>query len=245
MPDYPVQYFFSNLEIITEPGSMIRNLLKEYFCFTRSEKNGTLVLAFIMLLVFLFPYIYNSLKNPVQYTPDPILLQEINDFYNPRPGNEQFTEGRQIPLYTDAEAATPVQAVNPIKKTDINSADTSDLMTVRGIGPVFSRRILRYRALLGGYYDISQLMEVYGFDEKRYHETAPFLWADTTLLVKLKPATDDFRVLLRHPYLEYEQVTEIFNLRNSGVLHSPADLLQSPVFSDSDLKRLLPYMHFE
>ena len=45
---------------------------------------------------------------------------------------------------------------------DINTADSLDLQQLTGIGPSFSKRIIKYRELLGGYYDIKQVLEVYG-----------------------------------------------------------------------------------
>ncbi len=58
----------------------------------------------------------------------------------------------------------------PEKKTlvlarfDINAADTVQLASVRGIGPALSRRIIKYRDLLGGFAGNHQLYEVYGLD---------------------------------------------------------------------------------
>ena len=45
---------------------------------------------------------------------------------------------------------------------DLNTADSTTLMALKGIGPVFSVRIVKYRELLGGYYETAQLQEVYG-----------------------------------------------------------------------------------
>ncbi len=129
--------------------------------------------------------------------------------------------------------------------TDINTADTNQLMMIRGIGPVLSRRILRYRDILGGYHDALQLLEVYGIDEERYLEIEPYVFADTSRIVKLYPFSDDFGVLLRHPYLDYEQVSEIFRFRYRNKLNSCGDLLQSDAFNEEDLIKLSPYFHFD
>ena len=45
---------------------------------------------------------------------------------------------------------------------DLNAATADDLREVPGIGPVLSRRIVRFRDVLGGYLDESQLLDVYG-----------------------------------------------------------------------------------
>jgi competence protein ComEA len=43
---------------------------------------------------------------------------------------------------------------------ELNSADSTDLVELYGIGPVFANRILKYRDLLGGFYSVNQLLEV-------------------------------------------------------------------------------------
>ena len=49
---------------------------------------------------------------------------------------------------------------------DLNEADTTQLISIKGIGSVFSNRIVKYRDLLGGYVSIEQLDEVYGLKEE-------------------------------------------------------------------------------
>ena len=47
---------------------------------------------------------------------------------------------------------------------DINLADTIALQNIRGIGKILSKRIAKYRDLLGGFVTLDQLFEVYGLD---------------------------------------------------------------------------------
>ena len=57
--------------------------------------------------------------------------------------------------YTQTEKYAPGTLV------ELNTADTTILKKVPGIGSTFARRIIKYRELLGGFYDVSQLAEVY------------------------------------------------------------------------------------
>ena len=50
---------------------------------------------------------------------------------------------------------------------ELNQADTLTLKKIPGIGSTFARRIVGYRELLGGFYTVHQLAEVYGIDEER------------------------------------------------------------------------------
>ena len=47
-----------------------------------------------------------------------------------------------------------------IIKVELNTADSAMLDAVRGIGPYYAKKILRYRELLGGYYSVEQLKEI-------------------------------------------------------------------------------------
>jgi competence protein ComEA len=49
-------------------------------------------------------------------------------------------------------------------KTDINQCSATDLISIRGIGPKLSQRIIKYRNYLKFFSDMDQLYEVYGLD---------------------------------------------------------------------------------
>ena len=57
-------------------------------------------------------------------------------------------------------------------RIELNAADTADLERVRGIGPVFARRIVKFRALIGGFSRKDQLLEVYGIDGDNFPRIA-------------------------------------------------------------------------
>lgn len=55
-----------------------------------------------------------------------------------------------------------------LKKLDLNSADSADLLQLRGIGPYYAGKIIRYRARLGGAFtSVGQLLEIDGFEAER------------------------------------------------------------------------------
>ncbi len=66
-----------------------------------------------------------------------------------------------------AEAKTQVKEVHKRALVDLNTADSVTLLSLYGIGPSFAKRIMKYRNLLGGFYNKTQLLEVYGFDQDR------------------------------------------------------------------------------
>jgi competence protein ComEA len=70
-----------------------------------------------------------------------------------------------------------------------------------GIGPVLARRIIRYRAVLGGYYSPAQIREVYGVTDSLFLKISEWLEADTVHLKKLNLNTSSEKDLARHPYI--------------------------------------------
>lgn len=129
---------------------------------------------------------------------------------------------------------------------DINLADTSDLQKIRGIGPAFSRRIVGYRDLLGGYICCSQLLEVYGLDSTRYEAIRGFITVDSLNVRQININTAGFADLIRHPYIDRQTANAILSIRNQhGPYASPNELKNSYLIDEATLKRILPYVHVE
>ena len=129
---------------------------------------------------------------------------------------------------------------------DINAADTGDFMKIRGIGPVLSRRIIKYRELLGGYFNIGQLDSVYGLKGEVLQYLKSVAYIDSLF----KPVTiqinyGTWKELVRHPYVNSQLANDIINLRSEkGYLKDVDDLKSLPNMRDSLLVRLRPYLEF-
>lgn len=123
---------------------------------------------------------------------------------------------------------------------DLNSADTLLLMRVPGIGPSYARRICKYRDMLGGYYVVEQLQEVYGMDRERYDLIAPYMTIKTpvTLLVISEDS------IPRHPYLAWRHTNKLRQMVLDREEITWTKLMESGVFSHDDSLRLAPYLSF-
>ena len=129
---------------------------------------------------------------------------------------------------------------------ELNSADTTILKKVPGIGSTFARRIVKYRELLGGYVSVQQLTEVYGMDEERYEALKPWFIADSTFVRKLNVNQAPIRELYRHPYIDSQQARAINQLRRQkGRLTGWENLRLLEEFSEADRERLSHYLSFE
>ena len=127
---------------------------------------------------------------------------------------------------------------------DANAADTATLKCIPGIGSVLARRIVRYRESLGGFVSPKQVEEVNGVPAgaSRWFKVGKDAEAEVTRHLDLN--RDDFRTLVHHPYLSYEQVRDIVNYRRHHPILSLRTLAALPSFTAADLRRLEPYVSF-
>ena len=144
------------------------------------------------------------------------------------------------PAYTRTEKFTEGTTV------ELNTADTTTLKKVPGIGSAFAKRIVNYRTILRGYYSVTQLSEVYGIDEERYSALQHWFTADPALIQKIEINTISQDSLQRHPYISYAQARVIIQLRRQkGKLTGWENLQLLNEFTDNDQTRLQPYLSFE
>ena len=148
------------------------------------------------------------------------------------------------PVYTkkvpDSEAeSTP-------KILDLNLADTVDLKRIRGIGPALSLRIVKFRDLLGGFVDMSQLKEVYGLSPEVLEQLHRNFFVETKFLpVQININICTKLELEKHPYISAKNAELIINYRLNHQPLTAADLEKIPAISKDQLKKILPYLSFE
>lgn len=133
-------------------------------------------------------------------------------------GANQSSVGERTTAKTSSTPSKPASSVNSYHKPalaslELNTADSTELIALPQIGEVMASRIHRYRDRLGGYVALDQLFEVKGMDTARFETVQPYLQLDANDIRHLNVNQDDFKTLLRHPYLEYEQVKAIVNHR--------------------------------
>lgn len=126
---------------------------------------------------------------------------------------------------------------------DLNTVDTLTLRKIPGIGVGYSRSIVSYRERLGGFVSVAQLKDIEGLPA-RIEE-----WFSVEEQVAVRTISinkSNFKTLVRHPYLSYEQVKVITtHIRKYGPLRSWKDLQLYPEFTPQDFERLTPYFVFE
>lgn len=129
---------------------------------------------------------------------------------------------------------------------ELNSADTTQLMQVMGIGRRFAKSIIRFRQQTGGFVSLQQLHEIYGMTDVSFEKISPFCKIDLSLVQKIKINLASVDRLKQHPYLSFYQAKAIYELRRKKVkLKTIQDLNQLEELSKEDIIKIEPYLVFE
>ena len=198
------------------------------FFVTQSEKRGTLLL---LLLVFVLLGVrillaQQSVKTP-HFTAENSAV--VNDSVNQQ----------------KLRVAKSIKTDQPV---ELNTADTTLLKQLRGIGSGYAKMIVNYRTKLGGFYSKEQLLEVYRFPAETYAKIEHQLWVDTTYIQKIPINQFTIDQLKRHPYIRYFQAKSLYDNR----LNKPEqrynaldDLVEDRDVTPQFIAKIAPYLSFK
>jgi len=149
-----------------------------------------------------------------------------------------------IPVQQYDKKKTELTEYKSVQKiVEINSADSVQLTGVRGIGPFYARRIIKYRDRLGGFTCREQLMEVYGMDSVHYSTIAPYITVDPSLIRKININTATFKDLMKNPYIDYYMASAIMKYRGKkGKFSSLDELMNINLIYDEVYRKISPYL---
>lgn len=131
---------------------------------------------------------------------------------------------------------------------ELNTIDSATLTKIPGIGAKTAATIIRYREQLGGFaspYQIAEKLQWDGAKERMDEWCTQWLKADSKLIRKLNVNTADFKQILRHPYISYEQTKALVSYRDKHKRIEGFDALEMiEEFSEDDIERLKMYLEF-
>lgn len=177
----------------------------------KSEKKGIITLGILTMALFVLPQTIHKSECPIFLIP-----------------------------YSRLSDTTQTVSPKPLV-IELNSADSTALVSIRGIGPYYASKILRYREQLGGFHATRQLKEMKFQYLNNIDSLLPHFSVNPALIRKKELDTMSFKSVLHHPYLVYEDVQLIFNAKrkygkiNYSILESQKVL---PLFK---LKKIKPY----
>lgn len=161
-----------------------------------------------------------------------------------KPNKEPFIPKKSMPgLAGRKEASYGDRGTEEqrIQLLEINLADSAQLESLPGIGPVLASRIIKYRKLLGGFYEVAQLKEIYGMTEELWAKSSTRLLAEPSGIKKLELNFLSVAELGKHPYIGFRQAKRIVKRRDTVGKFTHSEELAS-LFSPDSLQHLLPYV---
>jgi competence ComEA-like helix-hairpin-helix protein len=127
---------------------------------------------------------------------------------------------------------------------NINTADTTQLKQIRGIGSKLSARIVKYRDVLGGFHSAAQLQEVYGLqpeviDSLQKYTFVPDAYSPQQLNVNTATADE----LKAHPYISSNVARALVAYREQhGPYEKLEDVQQVKLVTAELFEKLRPYL---
>ena len=204
---------------------------KDIFYFTQGEKRGVLLLM-ILIILFLIGHTIFSYVSPLTETiivHDTIYIEktDVKKVTSSQSGKKKVKQKIPIPIH-------------------INSASSSQLETIPGIGPILAKRITDYRDLLGGYYQIDQLSEIQGINTKKMNVLKQWLFIKPESYTKIKINHATIEQLNAHPYITTQQASYILEFRQkNNQIKDIKELETSQIFNRKELNRIKPYISFD
>ena len=234
-------------------------MIREFFYLQKSDRKVILTLLVVMVVALFVIFLTgeeNSETNALTPADTIVVKSRYDTLRKPRTA---YVRTRVVyhdrPYYSSDNRASSHRASESryssvfrypvkIRETDyvvLNSADTTVLQTVPGIGPYYARQIVRYGERLGGYVSVNQLDEIEDFplESKKY-----FVIKDSTPR-KLNVNRLTLNELKRHPYINFYQARAITDYRRlHGPIRSLDELRLCKDFSSEAISRLSPYVEY-
>lgn len=240
------------------------NAISNAFSFSKTESRGALFLIFLCIAIFLLSnLISNQLKSKsASIESDSLAIAEwkaeIENSIKLKAQKEESSNKRfeyahkenlsnnlsdkSIGSTAKIEEKDTDKEERPIVVIkDLNTASAEELRNIRGIGPVLSERIVKFRNRLGGFYSSEQLNEVYGLDSVVIARLKDeFQIKSPIQLVNLN--TDSLKFLYQHPYISYDLAKNILAYRKQHGDLGIEDFKKLKSVPDSILTKIIPYL---
>lgn len=178
------------------------------------------------------------------YGLQPTLYQRLEPYISlPAPSERNATTAASAPTssFSPPPAFAKKAAPAPF---DINTADTTQLIRLKGIGSKLAARIVKFRDGLGGFISVTQYNEIFGLDSVALSELNH--WAAVrTPAQKININTASAEDIDRHPYISKRQAEIIVRYREQhGAYKSAQELLNIKILDEKLVSKIAPYLAF-
>ncbi len=183
-----------------------------------------------------------DLKKIYGISEEMIVKNEQNFIFSEKASKSEIKK-REQPTWqaTSQDAKKIAEAEYALFTLDVNTLDSSAWRKLRGIGPAYAKRIVRYRSALGGFVVIEQVAETFGLPDSVYQSILPHL-----KLIRPHERIDLTVVtterLARHPYISFKEAKVIISyLERHPDMQDATELKRCYGISRERLERMLPY----
>jgi len=126
---------------------------------------------------------------------------------------------------------------------DINISDTTQLISLPGIGSKLAKRIIGFRDKLGGFYSVDQVGETYGLQDSVFQKIKKYLQCNDISVKRININTATKDELKMHPYIRWNIANAIIEYRNQhGQFTSVEDLKKINAVDKETLNKIMHYL---
>jgi len=205
--------------------------LRNWFGYTRRERRASFILLILVLTVTFIRFIIPDKKITI--------IEERLEIAEYQAGTTTSSGSGEPVLVKQSRGSYQQKRA----KLDLNTADSTSLIALPGIGPVLSARIVRYRNLLGGYASVEQLREVYGLPEETFNMISGRVMADSSAIKRININNADYKQLIRLPYFDSYEVTSILKYRElKGKIVDLNELIDNKLVTTEKFVKVRPYL---
>ncbi|MDH5603207.1 MAG: helix-hairpin-helix domain-containing protein, partial [Cyclobacteriaceae bacterium] len=147
------------------------------------------------------------------------------------------------PGTSDRETSSSRTVNTTLEKFDLNLADTLSLSRIQGIGKVLSKRITKYRDLLGGFISEGQLYEIYGLDSTVAERLMQHSFiAEPIIPKKININIATKKELSAHPYISFKMADLIIAYRVQHGQFTDLSILKNIPVVAPHFQKISPYL---
>ena len=147
---------------------------KDFFYFTKTERQGIIVLVVLVIGAYAIPRLLQAFSQPEKTDPAEQVKaeKEYSDFIS---SVKKLKPGKKYPDYTNNRSS----AVHPKKEIrlatfDPNMADSTTFLSL-GLPSWMASNILRYRNRQGRFRRPEDFRKIYGLTEEQYRTLLPYI----------------------------------------------------------------------